>query len=287
MQAAGSADGVGTVSAADVAAGLVAASALAPARRLWLRCAQIGTAAVGVLAALVCVPDMHACAVGGLGPLQDCRSVAEVVALFARCACSAERVTAALRWALALDGFAFVPAYLAFVVAALLALRAEADAAAAAAPNSATVQAGAARVRALAVIGCACMLGGALSDEAENITAAHILSTHPGTPAALRILVVANRSKTALLALGTLCAGLGVLLTQPRIPLSILAAPSSASTTSGGSGISSSGARVAAGVAIVAGSALALVGRAGSDAFPTGGIALAWTALLVHAYCSR
>jgi len=161
---------------------------------MWRWCALAGLVTLAVAIGFTLVPGIDACGPGGsatpLSALQDARSPADVAALFTPdCGVA---LAAALRRSVWLDALAFIPAYVAFVVAGLLALR----------------TGGSATAGRIAMAGIAAMAAGAIADQVEGTHVLAILDARPGTQAMIDPLIMANALKTGLLAVGIACAGL-------------------------------------------------------------------------------
>lgn len=169
-------------------------------RSWWWRCAGAGliVIAISIYFGLIpniegCAPDVDASNLGSIIAFELVRTPADVQALFGTGSCT-EPFVAAMRHATWVDALLFIPAYTAFLVCALLALRGYGGS--------------------LASIGIAAVGAAAVFDQIEGFWLFMIMDGLPGTQGEINWLIPAVRSKFALLGIGAICAG--VLLTRHR-----------------------------------------------------------------------
>jgi hypothetical protein len=167
---------------------------------LWRWCAVAGLATLLLTLAFAAVPGITACGPGGAaGPwvdFQNVQSPADVEALI-RPDCAA-RLTPALKLSMILDAVAFIPAYLAFLISAALAVF-----------KGATT--GKQRLMKLAIW---VTIGGAVFDQIEGGVLLQILGSLPGSEISIFVVVAANLCKS--LALAASSALIGVALFERR-----------------------------------------------------------------------
>lgn len=164
------------------------------ARGAWIGCAVAGLAAIACAVAFQTIPNLASCGPDhGLGPVMGfelARTPGDFAALFGGEPCRSALIEA-MRTMLWIDALAFIPAYTALLVFALIALRGNG-------PK-------------LAAAGIAAALAGALFDEFEGVVSFAILAdlsgALPADPAQIAWLAPAVRGKFALLALATMAIG--------------------------------------------------------------------------------
>ncbi|MBC7985138.1 MAG: hypothetical protein H7X93_00485, partial [Sphingomonadaceae bacterium] len=158
-------------------------------RLLWIACAIAGLIALVIAPLFLAIPGIHGCIPvpehGALVSFELVRSPEAVEALFAE-QCRASLMVA-MRQSLWLDGLAFIPAYTAFFILLLLALRRHGAA--------------------IAWAGIAAVAAGALCDQYEGLMLHVILADFPGDPDTFARLVPAVRGKFLALAIATALAG--------------------------------------------------------------------------------
>ncbi|MEM8695679.1 MAG: hypothetical protein AAGE05_06615 [Pseudomonadota bacterium] len=169
-------------------------------RSWWWRCAGAGliVIAVSIYFGLIpsiegCAPDVDASNLGSIIAFELVRSPGDVAALFGTPPCT-EPFVAAMRHATWVDALIFIPAYAAFLICALMALRSYGGS--------------------LASIGIAAVAAAALFDQLEGFWLFMIMDGLPGTQGEINWLIPAVRAKFALLGIGAIC--VGVLLTRHR-----------------------------------------------------------------------
>lgn len=157
----------------------------------WRWAALAGLAALAISAGFGRIPGIDACGLGGdtILKFEFVRTPADVEALFPAF-CRTEHMLAQ-RQGLWLDAMGFIPAYSAFLILSLIALRLESRPAAA-------------RLTGIAII---LTLAAALCDQFEGLQLFAILADLPGTQARIDLLIPAVRTKFALLALVVAIAG--------------------------------------------------------------------------------
>lgn len=164
------------------------------ANRAWIGCAIAGLATILVAIALAFIPNLVSCGPDhGLGPVMAfelARTPTDFALLFGEEPCRGALVEAMLTM-LWIDALAFIPAYTALLVFALIALRGNG-------PK-------------LAAAGIVAAVAGALFDEFEGVVSFAILGdlsgALPADPAQIAWLIPAVRGKFALLALATMAIG--------------------------------------------------------------------------------
>ena len=145
-------------------------------QRLWKACAIMALASAAIMLSFGPMPGMSEC--GGSDSIirfEFANSAADVTSRVRNAAC-AQGQYYALWW----DTILFIPAYLTFLVLALLALRGER--------------------RRLAACGIVMAIAGALADQVEGTRLFAILANMPGEPAHFEVLFWAVRIKFGLLA---------------------------------------------------------------------------------------
>ncbi|MGP1352337.1 MAG: hypothetical protein ACTS1Z_03370 [Parasphingopyxis sp.] len=169
-------------------------------RGWWWRCAGAGLIVIAVAVYFDMYPGLEGCAseaddiaLGSIMAFELVRTPADVAALFGAPPCT-EPFTAAMRHATWVDALIFIPAYAAFLICALLALRGYGGS--------------------LASIGIAAVAAAALFDQLEGFWLFMIMGDLPGTQGQINWLIPAVRAKFALLGIGAIC--IGVLLTRHR-----------------------------------------------------------------------
>lgn len=158
---------------------------------IWRWAALVGLVAMAIAIGFGRIPGIDACGLSG-DPILDfefVKSPAEVAALFPG-NCRAVHVTAQ-RQGLWLDAMGFIPAYSAFLILSLIALRHERSAVA---------------LR-LSGIGIVLTLVAALCDQFEGIQLFRLLGDLPGTQSTIDLLMPAVRTKFGLLAVVVTLAG--------------------------------------------------------------------------------
>jgi hypothetical protein len=167
---------------------------------LWRWCAVAGIVSLIVVLSFAAVPGITACGLGGAaGPwvdFQNVQSTADVARLI-RPDCAAELVPA-LKISMVLDAVAFIPAYLAFLITAALAVKLSA---------TRSKQ----RLMKFAIL---IALLGAVADQIEGGVLLRILGQLPGTETDISILMIANLLKS--LALAAASAVIGIALFERR-----------------------------------------------------------------------
>lgn len=164
--------------------------------RLWIACALIGVVTIAISIGFGMIPNIAGCGdVGRAGSIiafELVRTPADVAALFGQPPCTGPFVEA-MRLATWIDALAFIPAYSAFLITGLLALR----------PNG----------RIVSLAGIAAILLAALFDEIEGVQLFRIMADLPGRQPVIDLLIPLVRGKFALLGLGALA--IGWLLAKP------------------------------------------------------------------------
>lgn len=169
-------------------------------RSWWWRCAGAGLIVIAVSLYFGMIPNIEGCApevdaqnLGSIIAFELVRTPADVAALFGAPPCT-EPFTTAMRHATWVDALVFIPAYSAFLICALLALRGYGGS--------------------LASIGIAAVAAAALFDQLEGFWLFMIMGDLPGTQGQINWLIPAVRAKFVLLGIGAIC--IGVLLTRHR-----------------------------------------------------------------------
>lgn len=169
-------------------------------RNWWWRCAGAGVIVIAISIYFGLIPNIEGCSadvdaqnLGSIIAFELVRTPADVVALFGTPPCT-EPFTAAMRHATWVDALIFIPAYTAFLICALIALRGYGGS--------------------LASIGIAAVAAAALFDQIEGFWLFMIMDGLPGTQTEINWLIPAVRAKFALLGIGAIC--IGVLLTRHR-----------------------------------------------------------------------
>lgn len=156
----------------------------------WWRAAGAGLIVLLMSFGFGLIPDIEACTdtgdVGSIIAFELVRTPGEVAALFGEEPCRG-LFTAAMRQATWIDALGFIPAYSAFLICALVALRGYG--------------------RRIALAGVAAVLIAAISDEIEGALLFAIMDSLPGTQGQIDGLIVAVRAKFALLGLASIAIG--------------------------------------------------------------------------------
>jgi hypothetical protein len=169
-------------------------------RAWWWRCAGAGLITLIIGYYFGIIPNIDGCAVAGgeqaLGSImafEIVRTPDDVAALFGSEPCTGPFL-AAMRHATWVDALGFIPAYSAFLICALLALRHYGGS--------------------LSGIGVAAILGAAFFDQVEGMWLFAIMADLPGNQGLINWLIPAVRVKFLLLGIGAIA--IGVLLTRHR-----------------------------------------------------------------------
>jgi preprotein translocase subunit SecG len=169
-------------------------------RSWWWRCAGAGL--IVILTSLYfgqipniesCAPDSAAGNLGSIIAFELVRSPADVAALFGTPPCT-DPFLAAMRHATWVDALLFIPAYSAFLICALIALRGYGGS--------------------LAGVGIAAAAAAALFDQVEGFWLFMIMDGLPGSQGEINWLIPAVRAKFVLLGVAAIC--IGVLLTRHK-----------------------------------------------------------------------
>jgi hypothetical protein len=157
----------------------------------WWRCAGAGLVTMIISFYFGMIPNIEACAetrpgLGSIIAFEIVRTPADVATLFGTEPCRGQFL-AAMRHATWVDALAFIPAYTAFLVLALIALRG--------------------RGPKIAAAGAAAVVLGAIFDEIEGVQLFTVMAALPGEQSAIDILIPMVRGKFAFLALGALAIG--------------------------------------------------------------------------------
>lgn len=169
-------------------------------RSWWWRCAGAGLIVIGISVYFGMIPNIEGCApdldasnLGSIIAFELVRNPADVSALFGTAPCT-DPFVSAMRHATWVDAILFIPAYSAFLICALFALRGYG--------------------RSLASVGIAAVAAAAIFDQIEGFWLFMIMDGLPGTQGEINWLIPAVRAKFTLLGIGAIC--IGVLLTRHR-----------------------------------------------------------------------
>ncbi|QLC25450.1 hypothetical protein HFP57_10755 [Parasphingopyxis algicola] len=169
-------------------------------RSWWWRCAGAGLIVILVSLYFGMIPNIEGCApdigadnLGSIIAFELVRTPVDVAALFGTPPCT-EPFLAAMRHATWVDALLFIPAYSAFLICALIALRGYGGS--------------------LAGVGIAAVAAAALFDQVEGFWLFMIMDSLPGSQGEINWLIPAVRAKFALLGVGAIC--IGVLLTRHK-----------------------------------------------------------------------
>ncbi|MBC2776081.1 hypothetical protein [Parasphingopyxis marina] len=157
----------------------------------WWRCAGAGLVTTIISFYFGMIPNIESCAEtgGNLGSIiafEIVRTPADVATLFGEEPCRSQFL-AAMRHATWVDALAFIPAYAAFLICGLIALRS--------------------RGPKIAAAGVAAVLLAALFDEIEGMQLFAIMADLPGGQSTIDLLIPMVRGKFALLSLAALAIG--------------------------------------------------------------------------------
>ena len=167
---------------------------------IWRWCALFSVVMVAIALSFGRIGGIDACGGGPLGEpiisFEFVQTPSDVEALF-QPACRAT-IVRAQHTGLLLDIFGFVPAYVAMLLTALLALSRKVG------------------VKPLLYAGAAFTIVAAICDQVENVQLLRILDALPGTPDIISILMPAVRIKFGVLAVAVLCVG-ALLIRAPGV----------------------------------------------------------------------
>lgn len=169
-------------------------------RGWWWRCAGAGLITLAISYYFGEIPNIEGCAadageasIGSIIAFELVRSPAEVAALFGAEPCTANFL-AAMHHATRVDALSFIPAYAAFLICGLIALRNYGGS--------------------LSGIGIAAVAAAAIFDQIEGFWLFSIMADLPGSQGEINWLIPAVRAKFLLLGVGAIA--IGVLLTRRR-----------------------------------------------------------------------
>jgi len=169
-------------------------------RGWWWRCAGAGLITMviafyfGEISNIEgCAPDASADNLGSIIAFELVRSPSDVAALFGAEPCTANFL-AAMRHATWVDALGFIPAYSAFLICGLIALRRYGGS--------------------LSGLGIAAVVAAAIFDQIEGFWLFSIMADLPGTQGEINWLIPAVRAKFLLLGIGAIA--IGVLLTRRK-----------------------------------------------------------------------